>query len=233
MRGQTLGEMVRKLRLEIGQSAQPGQGLQNRDHLVQGLARTQETLYSDFDWPFLRIYREEVLMPGERIYSWPDDLQAEDVRQLYDYDGRSWIPMVYGIDVNQRNAQPADSRADPALSWQIVDDRQYEVWPTPATQRSMAIYGFKTLPPLVNDTDKAVLDDNLIILFYAAEWLARNKMADAQAKLATANRLKLVLQGRLVSDKRRNVIPLVGGRSPNVRAPESSWPYGLPPPIPR
>ena len=233
MRGQTLGQMIRMLRLETGQSVQPAQGMQNRDHLAHALARVQSQLYTDFDWPILRIYREEKVRTGERIYSWPDDLDAEDVRQLYDDLGGQWVPMAYGIDMDMRNSQPANSRSDPAVAWQIVDGRQYEIWPKPATDRSIAIYGYKHLPQLVNDTDKAVLDDNLIVLFAAAEFLARNKMGDARAKLESAQRLKVRLQGRMVSDKRRNVIPLVGGGNPNARIPSSGWPRALPPPIPR
>jgi hypothetical protein len=223
--------MIRMFRLETGQSIQPAQGMQNRDHLAHALARVQSQLYTDFDWPHLRVYREEKARRGERVYSWPDDIAVEDVRQLYDSVSGQWVPMVYGIDMNMRNAQPG--LADPASAWQIVDGRQYEIYPVPATDRSLAIYGYKTLPQLVNDADKAVLDDNLIVLFAAAEFLARNKMADARAKLEAAQRLKLRLQGRMVSDKRRNVIPLVAGGNPNVRSPSQGWPRNLPPPIPR
>jgi len=233
MRGQTLGQMIRMLRLETGQSVQPAQGMQNRDHLAHALARVQSQLYTDFDWPILRIYREEKVLTGERVYSWPDDLDAEEVRQLYDSVSGQWTPMIYGIDVVMRNAQPANTRCDPALAWQIVDGRQYEIWPCPASDRSIAIYGYKQLGQLVNDADKAVLDDNMIVLFAAAEFLARNKMADARAKLEAAQRLKVRLQGRMVSDKRRNVIPLVGGRSGNARIPDPGWPRNLPPPIPQ
>jgi len=233
MRGQTLGQLIRMLRLETGQSVQPGQGMQNRDHLAHLLARVQSQLYDDFDWPILRIYREEKVRRNERIYSWPDDIDVEEVRQLYDSVSGQWAPMVYGISVDMRNAQPADSASDPAIAWQIVDGRQYEIWPKPASDRSIAIYGYKQLGQLVNDADKAVLDDNLIVLFAAAEFLARNKMPDARAKLESAQRLKTRLQGRMVSDKRRNIIPLVGGKSPNARIPDGNWPRALPPPIPQ
>jgi hypothetical protein len=89
--------------------------------------------------------------------------------------------------------------------------------------------------PLKNDDDRCMLDDKMIVLFAAAEWLARNKLPDAKAKLDIANRLKMKLQGRLVSDKRRNLIPLL----PNMKSPNAVYidPYrgvrALPPPIPR
>jgi hypothetical protein len=241
MRGTTLANMVQMFRLETGQSMQLAQGQQTREHVKHALNRTQEILYGDFDWPFLRIYRDENLLAGENIYSWPDDLVVEDVRQLYDsYNGR-YTPINYGIGMDDRNAFGPDDRSDPALRWQIVDARQYEVWPTPASPRTLKIYGYRAYVPLLSDGDTCILDDNMIVLFAAAEWLARNKLPDAAAKLDIAKRLRARLQGRLVSDKRRNVIPLVAGQSPNAvylarsdhRNVDYRAVYGLPPPIPR
>ena len=54
----------------------------------------------------------------------------------------------------------------------------------------------KKLDPLVAVTDTAELDDNLIVLFAAAEVLARTKAADAQAKLAQANTHYARLKGK-------------------------------------
>src|SRR5262245_45430129 len=234
MRGTTLSEMVRKFRLETGQSMQFAQGQQTREHVKQLLDRVQEQQYNDFDWPFLRVYREENIMVGETRYSWPDDLFVEDVRQLWDTYGSQFLPIGYGISEEDRNALGPDNRSDPLMRWMIVDDRQYEVWPTPASARTLRIYGYRAYQPLKEDADRCILDDNLIILFAAAEWLARNKMADAQAKLQAAQRLQLVMRRKDVSDKRRNVIPLVGGRSPNaVYVEPYRRVYGLAPPIPQ
>jgi hypothetical protein len=234
MRGTTLSEMVQKFRLETGQSMQLAQGQQTREHVKQMLDRVQEVLYNDFDWPFLRIYRTENILVNERLYSWPDDLVVEDVRQLWDKYNDYYTPVGYGITFEDRNAQGDTDLADPILKWQIVDDRQYEVWPTPASARTLYIYGYKAYSPLKADGDRCILDDNMIILFAAAEWLARNKMADANAKLQAAQRVRQRLQGKLVSDKRRNVISLVGGLSPNaVYLDPPRRVYGLPPPIPR
>lgn len=233
-RGTRLDALIRMVRLETGQSVQPGQGLQNRDHIAHGLKRTQEQLYSDFDWPQLRVWRYETLFPGSFLYTWPEDIDLEDVRQLYDRDGEQWRPVPYGIDFALRNRWPVEQRSDPVRAWQEVGAREYEILPVPAVGRQLAIEGYQRLKPLVQDSDIAVLDDNMLVLFFAAEWLARNKMADAQAKLGMAQRLKAKLQGRLVSDKRRNVIPLVGGVSPNaVHLGPNRRAHGLPPPTPK
>lgn len=234
MRDTTLGAMVQMFRFETGQSMQLAQGVQTREHVKHALNRVQEQLYNDFDWPILRVYRTENILAGERIYSWPSDITVEDVRQLYDHYNNYYTPVGYGVEVEDRNAWETDQRSDPILKWRIVDARQYEVWPTPASPRTLYIYGYLGYVPMRLDSDRCILDDNMIVLFAAAEWLARNKMADASAKLQAAQRIRQRLQGRQVSDKRRNVISLVGGVSPNaVYIEPCRRVYGLPPPIPR
>src|SRR5262245_7365509 len=160
MRGTTLGAMVQMFRLETGQSIQLAQGVQTREHVKHALNRVQEQLYNDFDWPFLRIYREENLQVGERLYSWPSDLVVEDVRQLYDdYGGsKQWVPITYGIEQTDYNAHAPEDRSDPIYKWQIFDERQYIVWPTPASARVLKIYGYKAYVPMREDGDRAILD---------------------------------------------------------------------------
>ena len=63
---------------------------------------------------------------------------------------------------------------DPPLQWQLREGLQYEIWPPPATDGTLIrIKGIKTIAPLVADGDLAEIDDQLIILFSAAEALTR------------------------------------------------------------
>lgn len=211
-------------------SIQPAQGQQNREHIKQAIRRQQETLFADFDWPFLHVYRTEALKKNENVYSWPDDLLLEDVRQLWDYWGNQYTPLGYGISMQNRNAQSGMS--DPAMRWQISDDRQYEIWPIPASERPLVIEAYLSLRPMVNENDKCTLDGTMLVLFAAAEWLARNKMPDAQAKLQAAQAFSRNLRKRSVSDKRRNIIALLPGRTDAVIPDPNRRVYGVPPPIP-
>jgi hypothetical protein len=232
-RGVTLAELVDQFRLECGMSTQPAQGTQTREHIKQMLRRVQETLFADFDWPFLHVFRTENLLPGENIYSWPDDLDVNDVRQLWDYYGATYYPLGYGISMQDRNAHDETSRCDPAMRWEIRDDRQYEIWPVPATARPCVIEAYLSLKPMVEENSRCTMDGTLLVLFAAAEWLARNKMPDAQAKLQAAQQFSRNLRKRSVSDKRRNVIPLLPGRTDAVIPDPTRRVYGQPPPIPR
>lgn len=62
----------------------------------------------------------------------------------------------------------------------------YEIWPLPASVATIRMTGQRLLSPLVLDTDTADLDDQMLVLFCAADWLSRKKQADAQLKLQAA-----------------------------------------------
>jgi hypothetical protein len=63
---------------------------------------------------------------------------------------------------------------------------------------------------MVNDSDVAMLDDNLIVLFAAAEMLARAKSDDAQGKMSAANELFTKLKGSGI----KNDVFVMGGGMP-------------------
>ena len=62
---------------------------------------------------------------------------------------------------------------------------------------TLRLRGVKTLSALVALDDTADLDDQLVVLFSAAELLARQKSGDAQLKLAQANAHFQRLKARL------------------------------------
>lgn len=61
-----------------------------------------------------------------------------------------------------------------------------EVWPIPSVPQSLELAGALPLTRMENDTDTCVIDDLLIVLFCAAEILARSSQGDAQAKITKA-----------------------------------------------
>lgn len=218
-RGTTLGELILMLRAEIGDATSASLGQNNLPHLQQTLRRTQEFLWQDFSWPHLRVYREEILQAGQRYYSFPADLdfdRVENAQVRYDED---WRPVVYGIEHQHYNAMDPElnDREDPVLRWQAHEGDQYEVWPLPATNGlRLRFEGIKKLAPLLAEQDRAELDDNLIVLFAAAEILSRRQSADAKAKENLATRLYSRLRGHQTS--KTKMIVMGGGFDPNQRA---------------
>ena len=63
---------------------------------------------------------------------------------------------------------------------------QIEMWPIPAIAQTLELAGTLPINQMEVDTDTCVIDDLLLVLFTAAEILARAGVGDAQAKAAKA-----------------------------------------------
>ena len=99
-------------------------------------------------------------------------------------------------------------RSDPVWRWDyyLQDGSQipqWEAWPIPATdaapgtlEGAVRIHGTQKLTKLVNDIDTCIIDGDLIVLYSAAEILAKMHSPDANAKLENANTLYTKLKGR-------------------------------------
>jgi len=213
-RGTTLSQMIAMLREELAQASSPALGQNNRPTLARKLKRTYEVLYGRFDWEHLKIYRDKDLSAGARYYAFPTDLEFERVNKVEVLHSGQWIPVCYGISAEQYNIFNPDrgERSDPVERWQAYEDDQFEVWPLPAAGAGSAdgklrFWGVKKFAPLVAESDRALLDDNMVVLYAAAEILAKAKAQDAQAKLAQANTLYDQLTGR---GKKSRVFSMAG-----------------------
>jgi hypothetical protein len=214
MRGTTLGELVVEFRNEAGMASTAAMSQNALESIKTKLRRTQEVLYADWSWPFLRMQRDEVLKAGERYYSFPpeldpDRLEATKVRETAD---SQWRPVLYGIDLWMRNDCDGelDERRDPVCAWEYYEDNQYEVWPMPANSTGILRFtGMMKLPPLREDADRAVLDDRLIVLFAAGEWLQKAKDPSAETVLAMADAHYRRIKG---NTQRKRVYPIAAGQ---------------------
>lgn len=84
-----------------------------------------------------------------------------------------------------------DSTPDASLgvaspSWSSAEVTAYEIWSLPASATTLRFTGQRLLSPLLLDTDTADLDDQMLVLFTASDYLMRKKQADGQIKLQAA-----------------------------------------------
>lgn len=216
-RGTQFGELVDMLRAELEQSLNRNVGLNALDGLKYRLRNSYSWLWTNFDWPHLKVYRKENLQVGQRQYAFPSDLVYEDVETVDVYWGGRWVPVRQGITPADYNVLAEGERADPACRWDVREDDMYEVWPTPLTATELRMYGKKKFVPLVDESDRCELDDLAIVLFAAASALARAKSADAQmtADKAVAHLNKLRAKQR--SNKTRAFVMGGGVTLPALR----------------
>jgi hypothetical protein len=210
-RGTQLSALVDALRAEIGASTNVSMGVNSLPALHHILNRTQAWLWEKFDWPFAYIERDEQMVNGERYYGFDPEIDFGRITEANVRYSSSWRPLAYGIGVDQYNSSdPSDGdKQDPPTNWRHYEGNQFEVWPMPSSNECVVRFkAIKKLPKMVNDHDLALLDDNLIVLFAAAELLARAKSQDAQGKMSAANELFTKLKG---SGIKNDVFTLGGG----------------------
>lgn len=217
--GVQLQQLVVDLRAECGMSLNPAHGVGNTDAHKYALRRMQEELYVSHDWPRLVIERDVPVLVGERYYDYPADLDFNFINAAWVKSAAMWVPVIYGIQPDDLNAYNSDDdfRADPPLKWQHYadgdNDNQFQVWPVPAGTTSIRFRGRQRLKPFVEDDDVCTLDGTLLVLYTAAEILARLKSEDAQFKLERARQYNRMLKARQGAAKSEPMV--IGGGGPS------------------
>ena len=117
-----------------------------------------------------------------------------------------------------------DERSWPVERWQVYEGEQIELWPIPADDANttslegrIKVVGIRSPRPLVDDADRADLDDRLIVLYAAAEALAARGADDAGVKLQLAQQREATLIGNMSKIKN---FTLYGGAKSNEWKPK-------------
>lgn len=223
-RGTTLIRLLDKLRAAARLSKNPAHNIQVRETQVDLLKTVQDRLWDDFPWPHLSVERQIPVQAGQRYYAPPEDILIDNIEKIEIFRDGNWCNMLPGIrdvDYSTYNSD-LDQRAWPVRRWQIHEGEQIEVWPIadqnadPATREGyIKITGTRNLRPLVADTDRADLDDNMIVLYAAAEMLAASGAKDAKLKMDQANAIYRRLRSGLTPRERTKLFGIGETTGPN------------------
>lgn len=194
-RGKQLLSLIAQLRAETGRSQDVAVGVDEVENLKEVLRRTQETLYDEWDWPHMMVQKTIALSAGQRHYDMPSGLNFDRIQDVKLKYNNVYTELERGItfddySIFDSNASTPE-RSFPTLKWDIRDTgsgEQVEVWPIPNQSATIYLFGTKTLSDLIQEADTADLDDRLIVLYAAAEILARQKSNDARVKLTQAEK---------------------------------------------
>lgn len=199
--------LIAQLRAETGRTQNVAVGVDEVENLKVILQRNQELLYEEYEWPHLRVQREIVINAGQRYYDFPADLNFDRIQDVKLKYGNTYTDVERGITFDDYSAFDSNAtppvRSFPTLKWDVRDTgvkEQLEVWPVSSQSASLHFFGTKKLSPLIQEEDRADLDDRLIVLFSAAEILARQKSNDAKNKLSQAERRLMQLRKNSQSD---------------------------------
>jgi hypothetical protein len=223
---QQLGTLVTNLRMEIGHSTNAATGINLRDQLVYIINRTEEELALEFSWPQLRVDRDVLISLGARYYAYPSDLPFEMIERAWLIYNTLYAEIEYGIGPEQFALFNSNVgfTSWPVQRWMHnYDTNTYELWPvpnqapaaTPTSQAALIRFRGTRMPtPMVNDSDNCTLDATAILLFAAAEYLARAKAEEASSRLDKAKNYLRQARARQSSNKQRPFV-MGGGHGAN------------------
>lgn len=200
-RGTTWAVMRSMFKAEIGVELNDSVASGDNARYLQ-LANNQISwLIGQDAWLLGKTRAEIALTTGTRYYDFPEstiDIDAVDKEAFVKKSDGYRYPIWFGIGQHQFNAYASEARQEsPIRRWDLVNNAgalKVEVWPLPSEAQTLMLSGIGIFTPMTGDASTCPIDDLLVVLFMAAEQLARDKAADAQAKLAKAqaqlNKLK-------------------------------------------
>lgn len=162
----------------------PASSTSSRDHRVQLLNRVQARFYAAFDWDFAFIKRDVAMTQGTRFAPLPGDIDFDRVNSTAISQGTAsddWRPLGYGI-TEREYAQTGEGVQGAPQKWAPAEGGVFELWPVPDDTYRMRFRGVQVLPLMVNNSDRAVLDDTLLVLYAASELMKRQKLPDWEDK---------------------------------------------------
>jgi hypothetical protein len=215
-RGTQLSALVYMLRAEIRRSTDVSIGTADLPELKQVLNRHYDALWWKYDWPHLCKYFPQVtLNAGQQLYDFPSGLTYERIKSVYAWWSGSPTRIDRGIDFDNYATFNSliGSRSDPPMAWDVrYNDgvtEALEIWPIPATTGNLIqFFGYATLPRLVADADRCLLDDMLVVLSASADILAGAGAKGAAIRLREAQDHEARLIGKTDNNSRMTTIGL-------------------------
>lgn len=206
------------LRAEVRRSTSVSVGVDDLPYLKRVVNHVYRALTVDYEWAHLRVVPDRIVMAaGQRLYDFPTELDFDGITTAVCWTGGTNVPIEQGIGFDEYGAidSEGDNRQDPVQRYDLRfsgSNVQFEVWPMPATANtSVQFKGNQKLARLVNDTDKIWIDDELVLLFSAAEVLKADDAKDADAKLQLAQDYLRRLKVRAKATGQRYAIGLGSG----------------------
>jgi len=149
------------------------------------------------------------LNASEQYYDFPTSLNLERVEEAHVWYGMLPRAIDRGIGMAEYAVYNSGIgvTSEPVQRWDVRwtgTREQFEVWPIPASNtQSIQFTGIRNLRPLIADSDVADLDDLMIVLTVAAEILAAQENANAQAVASLAQERFKRMKGRSQSGGNR------------------------------
>jgi hypothetical protein len=182
------------LKAELGYNLTTGVATADDQQLYRLIDNEQKRLAAAWSWPFLDKYADVAATVTTRNLTYPTVLGGERPIRVQRKYNTLWQDIVHGITDTEYNIVDSDASRtqDPIQRWRLNSDgTTFEVWPIPATAQTVRFHTGRVLTSLLTagsyDSTKTLdLDDLLVVLYVAANRLARMKQQDAPLMLQRA-----------------------------------------------
>lgn len=198
----SLGSLRQELRDRLGFAAQGAQAGPNTATMDSFLRQAQVMLYWEFDWKYLILTTNITTNQGQSFYDWPNDVDPDRLITVVLVDNAAstpniW-PLVEGIDWAHDNYNTPQGRAE---RYERRD--QIEIWPEPdSANYEIRLEYIKRLGAFTIDTDKATIEEDVILLFAIAAAKAHYRHPDASLYISQTDRFLRRLKGNNMGHKR-------------------------------
>ena len=165
-------------------------------------------------------------VPGVQYYNPPAGIDFDRIQSpVYTNVVNFRYQVMYGITQDDYNIYRSDQAVtgSPVFRWQLININgtlQIELWPIPSVLQTIIFTGLLAVTQMVADADTCIIDDMALVLFSAAEQLARKGSGDAQAKGAKAqaylSALKSAFPSRYDTFNIAGMEPQISGFNRNV-----------------
>lgn len=171
----TLEQLRSDIQIRLGFGGAGSAAVVNTPVIDSFIRSAQEQLYSQFEWRELITYEDVETGIDQVLYDYPADCNIERVLEVWILFGSTWYPVTEGITMNMRS----DTTSGRPRRFERFE--QMEVWPPADVAYTMRTYYVKALPALVSDSDRVVIDSELVFLHALTNAKLHYRQPDAQA----------------------------------------------------
>lgn len=186
----TLGDLRSDIQTRLGFGMAGQAGVVNSPLIDSMINSVQRQLYEQLDWLEMRKVEERQTGANQQFYDYPADCNVERIQGIGVKWGGKYIPLTEGISLADRSYNPG------GVPRKYERREQYELWPVPANGYPIRIEYIKTLPQLVQSSDRTSLPSEVVFLHALANAKLHYRQPDATTYSTQLDNLLLKLKAK-------------------------------------
>jgi hypothetical protein len=186
--GVKLETILDEIREETGLSTHHGSSVFSESRLKQMVNRSERVLNARYELTALQKEEQVSIAANAQYANLPTSMTFTEIDSVFVSYGDDWLPVSHGITPAHRAQYDSTQRAMPISRWEIQSpgNVNFEVWPVGGSAQTLLFSGFAKLGGMNNPSDTCTIDADALVMFVAAQILARDKKEDAEFMMTQA-----------------------------------------------